>query len=139
MKKVSIIVVLTAMLTLLGCNKGSEVSGRSMKSAYRSVSYIKDRLPTEMRIEFEVSFWTLRDEIRNKSDFLDEVGGKTPEELIQLGKALYQKRKNEGYQKYDQFDSWDQMITHYAQERLNQNKLKKRDTRDSGNSVIYKL
>ncbi|MDQ7090837.1 MAG: hypothetical protein Q9M50_09350 [Methylococcales bacterium] len=140
MKKISMLVLVFALLSLLGCNKGSEVSGRSMRSAYRSVNYIKSRLSTEMRIEFEMSFWMLKDEIKDQSDFLDEVGGSSAEELIELGKALYQKRKNEGYKNYDQFDNWDQMISHYAQERLDQNKRKKKtDTRDTGNSVIYDL
>lgn len=139
MKRVSMSVVFIATLALFGCNKGNEVSSYSMRSAYRSVNRIKDRLPAEMRIEFEVSFWTLRDEIRDKDDFLDEVGGKTPEALIELGKALYQKRKNEGYKKYAQFDSWDQMISHYAQKRLDQNKHKKREPNEAKNSVIYKL
>jgi len=139
MKKISILVVVLVSISLFGCSKGNEVSGRSIKSAYRSVNYIKHHLPTEQRIEFELSFWALRDEIKNKDDFLDKVGGKTPEELIELGKALYQKRKNEGYKKYEQFSSWDQMISHYTQERLDQDKRKRPNPRDKENSVIYKL
>ncbi len=133
------LVIFIATLSLFSCSKGNEVSGRSMKGAYRSVNYIKNRLPTEQRIEFELSFWALRDEIKNKDAFLDTVGGKTPEELTELGKELYQKRKNEGYEKYEQFDSWDHMISHYAQERLDQNKPKKVNARDSGNSLMYDL
>lgn len=140
MKKISILLALLTTLTLFGCSKGNEVSGRSMRSAYKSVNYIKNRLPSETRIEFEMSFWMLRDEIKNKSDFLSEVGGQTPEELIELGKSLYQKRKSAGYKDYDKFANWDQMISHYSQERLNQNKKRKKpDPRDEGNSVIYKL
>ena len=133
------LVIFIATLSLFSCSKGNEVSGRSMKGAYRSVNYIKNRLPTEQRIEFELSFWALRDDIRNKEDFLDTVGGKTPEELIELGKALYQKRKNEGYEKYDKFNNWDQMISHYAQERLDQNKRKRAEPKESENSVLYDL
>ena len=139
MKKISISLVLLITLTLFGCSKGNEVSGRSMRSAYKSVSYIKDRLPSTTRIEFEMSFWMLRDEIKDKGDFLSEVGGKNPEELIEMGKALYQKRKSSGFKDYDKFTSWDQMISHYNQERLDQGKQKKRDPRDEGNSVTYKL
>ncbi|MCK4492969.1 MAG: hypothetical protein KAU26_02870 [Methylococcales bacterium] len=140
MKKISISLILLVSLTLFGCSKGNEVSGRSMRSAYKSVNYIKNRLPSETRIEFEMSFWMLRDEIKNKSDFLSEVGGKNPEALIETGKALYQKRKIEGYKDYDKFNNWDQMISHYNQERLDQNKKRKKyDPRDEGNSVVYKL
>ncbi len=140
MNKVSMLVIFIITLSLFGCSKGNEVSGRSMKSAYRSVNYIKSRLPEEQRIEFELSFWALRDAIRNKGDFLDKVGGKTPEQLIELGKELFQKRKNEGYEKYQQFSSWDQMISHYTQERLDQNKKHKRvNSEDTKNSVLYNL
>lgn len=139
MKKISILIMFLITFSLFGCNKGSEVSGLSMKGAYRSVNYLKNRLPTEQRIEFELSFWALRNEIKNKNDFLDKVGGKTPEELIELGKILFQKRKNEGYEKYKQFNSWDQMISHYTQERLDQNKRKRIEPKDSENSVLYDL
>lgn len=139
MKRFSILVIFLAIVSLLGCSKGNEVSGRSMRSAYRSVSRIKDRLPTEERIEFELSFWALRDDIKNKDDFLDEVGGKTHLEVIEMGKSLYQKRKTTGYKEYEKFNSWDQMITHYSQQRLDQNKRKRPDDRDAENSVIYDL
>ena len=141
MKKTSILIMFLITFSLFGCNKGNEVSGLSMKGAYRSVNYLKNRLPTEQRIEFELSFWALRDDIRDKNDFLDTVGGKTPEELIELGKILYQKRKNEGYEKYQQFNNWDQMISHYAQERLDQNKRKRKrtDPEETENSILYDL
>lgn len=139
MKKISMLLVLLASISLFGCGGGDEVSGRSMRSAYRSVNHIKRRLGNEQRIEFEMSFWMLRDEIRNKEDFLDEVGGNTAEELIAKGKALFEKRKGEGYEEYKDFTNWDQMITHYAQKRLDQNKRKKQDPKDKQNNVLYKL
>jgi hypothetical protein len=139
MKKISISVVLLITFALFGCSKNNEVSGRSMRSAYKSVNYIKNRLPTETRIEFEMSFWMLRDEIKDNSDFLSKVGGKIPEELIEIGKELYQKRKSLGYKDYDKFSDWNQMISHYNQKRLDQGKRKQREPRDKGNSVIYKL
>ena len=139
MKNFSMLVILITAITLTACSKGNEVSGRSMRSAYRSVNYISRRLPNEQRIEFEMSFWMLRDEIKNQDDFLDKVGGKTPEELVELGKALYQKRKSEGRKEYENFTTWEQMITHYTQERLDQNKRQRTEPRDKQNSVLYKL
>ena len=141
MKRFSMLIVLLITMTnLVGCSKGNEVSGRSMKSAFRSVNYIKKRLPTEQRIGFELSFWALKDDFRNNKKFLKEVGGKTPEELIEMGKVLYKRRKQEGFKDYEKYNSWDEMITHYAQERMDQNKVKKkRDPRDANNSVIYDL
>ncbi len=124
---------------LLGCTKGSEINGRSFKTANRSVSMIKDRLPTEQRIEFEVSYWTLRDSIRDKEEFLDTVDGKNPTELIILGKEVFQQRKNSGFIAYDKYDSWDQMIAKFTQERIDQNMHKKLESRDMSNNILYKL
>ncbi len=139
MKVLSVIIVFFILSSLTGCSKGNQINGRSLRSANRSVSYIKDRLPVKQRVEFEVSFWSLRDEIRNNAKFLDTVDGKTPEELIVLGKELFQKRKNTGYKGYDQFDSWEQMISQYTQERMDQNRRKRPDPRDKANNVLYKL
>ncbi len=124
---------------LLGCTKGSEINGRSFKTANRSVSMIKDRLPTEQRIEFEVSYWTLRDSIRDKEEFLDTVDGKNPTELIILGKEVFQQRKNSGFIAYDKYDNWDQMIAKFTQERIDQNMHKKLESRDMTNNILYKL
>lgn len=112
-----------------------------MKTANKSVSYIKERLPADQRIEFEVSFWTLRDEITDNEQFLDTIDGKTPEELIELGKASFQKRKDAGFKDYQQYANWEQMIAQFSQQRLDQNRKEKQDNRDKKyqGSVIYKL
>ncbi|MCF6251429.1 MAG: hypothetical protein L3J75_09190 [Methylococcaceae bacterium] len=139
MRILSTVLISFIFALLVGCSSGGEVSGRSIRSANKSVIRIKNRLPTEQRIEFEVSYWTLRDSIKNKEEFLDTVGGKTPEELIVLGKEIFQQRKNAGFKDYDQYNSWDQMIAKFTQDRIDQNKHRKRDPRDAGNSVLYKL
>jgi AICAR transformylase/IMP cyclohydrolase PurH len=102
---------------------------------------LKERLPLDQRIEFEVSFWTVRDEIRNNKEFLDAIDGKTPEQLIEQGKELFMKRKAAGAKDYEQFANWDQMIAQYTQERIDQNRKKTPDERDKKNphSVTYKL
>lgn len=138
MKIISTVFVFSMCLFLISCSSGNQVSGRSLKSANRSVSRIKDRLPTEQKIEFEISYWALHDSIKDKSEFLDTVDGKTPEELIELGKNVFQHRKNAGFREYDHYDNWDQMITEFVQERFDQNKRKKVDNRRN-ESVIYKL
>ena len=139
MRFLSTVFVFIMCALLLGCSKGSEINGRSLKTANRSVSMIKDRLPTEQRIEFEVSYWTLRDSIKNKDEFLSTVDGKSADELIILGKEVFENRKNAGFKNYDQYNSWDQMIAKFTQERIDQNKHKKSDSRDRNNSVLYKL
>lgn len=139
MKLSTPIVILSLCALLLGCSKSNEINGRSLRTANRSVSFIKDRLPVEQRVAFEISFWSLRDAIRNNEEFLDTIDGKTPEEMIDLGKKLFQKRKSEGYKDYEQFASWEQMIDHYTQERIDQNRRKRPDPRDRQNNVLYKL
>ena len=139
MKVLSTVFIFIMCALLMGCVGGDEVNGRSIKSANRSVNRIKDRLSTEQRIEFEVSYWTLRDSIRNKDEFLDAVGGKNVEELIVMGKEVFQQRKNSGFKNYDQYDSWEQMIAKYAQERIDQKRHKKPDPRDQANNVLYNL
>lgn len=123
----------------MGCMGGDQINARSLKSANRSVSRIKNRLPTELRIEYEVSYWTLRDSIRDKDEFLDTVNGKNPDELIVLGKEVFQERKNSGFKSYVQYNNWDQMITHFTQKRIDQGRNKKTTRPPQNGSVIYSL
>ena len=139
MRILSTVFVFFMCAFIVGCSGGPEVSGRSIKSANKSVARIKDRLPPEQRIEFEVSYWTLRDSIRNRDEFLDTVGGKNVEELIALGKEVFQQRKDAGFKDYEQYTTWDQMIAKYTQQRIDQGKSKRPDARDQSNNVLYKL
>jgi hypothetical protein len=139
MKKFSIIAVLVFSATLLGCSSNEEVSGRTMRSANKSVIYIKRHLPVEQQVEFEVAFWTIRDAIKDEKEFLNKVGGKKADELIAIAKEIYQERKNAGVKEYQQFSSWDQMIAKYGQERIDQTRHKKVDPREETNNVMYKL
>ena len=100
---------------------------------------IKGRLPQEQRIAFELSFWAIRTAYRNNKEFLDIVDGKTPDELIEVGKEVFAKRKAEGFKEYQQYANWDEMISKYTKEREEQNTKRKRDPRDAENSVMYKL
>ena len=139
MRILSTVFVFIMYAFLMGCSGGPEVSGRSIKSANKSVARIKDRLAPEQRIEFEVSYWTLRDSIRNRDEFLDTVGGKNVEELIALGKEVFQQRKDAGFKDYEQYATWDQMIAKYTQQRIDQGKRKRPDARDQSNNVLYTL
>jgi hypothetical protein len=130
MKKARLILVFLVSALLTGCNKSQQINGSSLKTVSRSVSTIKEKLPLDQRIEFEVSYWTLRDEIRNNKDFLNEIDGKTPEQLIEKGKELFLKRKAGGDKEYSKYDTWDQMIAQYSQERLDQNRKKTPDSRE---------
>ncbi len=139
MRILSTAFVFAICISLTGCTSGNQINARSLKTANRSVGRIKDRLPTELRIEFEVSYWTLRDSIRDKNEFLDTVDGKTPEEIIVLGKEVFQQRKNAGFESYVQYNNWDQMITRFTQERINQNRSSKTTRPPQNGSVLYQL
>lgn len=139
MRILSIFIISMSILMSTGCSKGSQINGRSFKTALRSVKMMKGRLPQEQRIAFELSFWAIRTAYRNNTEFLDNVGGKTADELIEIGKEVFAKRKAEGFEEYQQYIGWDDMIAKYTREREEQNTKRKRDPRDSENSVLYKL
>ena len=141
MRKATTVCVFLACALLIGCNKSHQINGSSMKTVNRSISSIKERLPLDQRIEFEVSFWTLRDEIKDNGEFLDAIDGKTPEQLIETGKELFEKRKASGNKEYQQFATWEQMIAQYSQERIDQNRKKTPDARDKNPParVDYKM
>jgi hypothetical protein len=63
-------------------------------------------------------------------------------EIVALGKEIYQQRKNEGFQAYAKYSSWEDMISQFSKERSDQNNgksLKKEDAKDRANDVLYKL
>ena len=137
MKKFSIIAVLVISATLSGCSGSDEVSGRSVRTANKSAIYIKRHLPVEQQAEFEIAFGTVRTSIKDDKEFLKKVGGKKPEEIIAMAKEIFQERKNAGLKEYQQYTSWDQMIASFGQVRIEQNKHKKADPRDTKKNPMY--
>ena len=143
MKKIPTLLLILGCATLIACGKGQEINGHNTATAYRSVKALKNRLPPDNRIEFEVSFWTIRDAKKDDKEFLDAVDGKTPEEIITLGKQIYQERKTAGFKGYEQYSSWENMITQFGKERMDQDnrkgKSKEAQDKDKANDVLYKL
>lgn len=138
MRILSIIFISTALLLSTGCG-APEVSGRSFKSSLRSANKIKSRLPQNLRVPFELSYWAIRDYYRDNKEFLNIVGGKTSEEIIEAGKNVFLTRKAEGFSEYQKYSTWGEMISKYQQDRQDQLIKRKRDLRDAGNNVIYDL
>ena len=139
MNKFIVFFISLILLTLVGCNRGGKINGHTTRTALRSVKMLKNRLPTRQKIAFELSFWTARDAIKDTDEFLDTVDGKTPQEIIDLGKQLFSERKAAGFAAYEKFATWDEMITNYEQERADQElPRRRRDPRDN-HSVLYKL
>ena len=141
MKILATLILLTACFTLTACNNGTKINGHTQKTALKSVRYIKERLSPEKRIEFEVSFFTLRDSIKDNDAFLSAVDGKTPELVIEEGKKLYAERKAQGMEQYAQYSSWEDMIAKFAKEKNDQGKKNTNaDPKDKDQgSVLYKL
>lgn len=125
MKKLAIFLLIVSCTALVACGRGSEINGHNTKTAYRSVKGLKKYMPAETQLEFEVSFWMLRDANKEDDKFLEIVDGKKPEEIIELGKALYQERKAAGFKEYAQYNSWAEMITKFGKERIDQDKVRK--------------
>lgn len=142
MKKLSTWLTILSCTLLIACGKGDQINGHTTKTAYRSVKALKNRLSPDHRIEFEVAFWTIRDANKEEAKFLTIVDGKKPEEIIALGKEIYQQRKDAGFANYTQYTSWEDMISKFGQERDEQDNRKgkkKEDARDKANDVLYKL
>ncbi|KJV07602.1 hypothetical protein [Methylocucumis oryzae] len=124
MKKISIMLMIASLAFLTACNNGQKINGHTSKTAFKSVKILKNRLLPENRIEFEVAFWTIRDDIKDDKQFLSTVDGKTPEEIIAIAKEIYQQRKTAGVQEYTQYKTWEEMITRFGRERLEQDNRK---------------
>lgn len=139
MKKLPALLLVLSCTTLMACGKGEEINGHNTKSAYRSVKTLKNRLSTDARIEFEVSFWTIRDAKKDDKEFLSAVDGKKPNEIIALGKEIYQQRKQSGYKGYENYTNWEEMIAKFGKERMDQDNRKGKSKEDKENDVLYKL
>ena len=143
MKKLPALLLILSCATLIACGKGQEINGHNTATAYRSVKAIKNRLSPDSRIEFEVSFWTIRDAKKDDKEFLNAVDGKSPEEIIAIGKEIYQERKAAGFKAYEQYSSWEEMIAKFGKERIDQDnrkgKPKEDNDKDKANDVLYKL
>jgi hypothetical protein len=140
MKKLPALLLILSCATLIACSKGQEINGHNTATAYRSVKALKNRLSPDNRIEFEVSFWTIRDAKKDDKEFLDVVDGKKPEEIIAIGKEIYQERKAAGFKGYEQYSSWEEMIAKFNKERMDQDNRKgKSKEEDKANDVLYKL
>ena len=144
MKKVSTLLLIFCCVNLIACGKGQEINGHSTSTAFRSVKVLKNRLPMAKRVEFEVAFWTIRASQKDDKEFLTAVDGKTPEQIIEAGKLIYQDRKASGFKDYESYKSWEDMISKFDQERSYQDnkRLKTKGNPDKNkpnDSIIYKL
>ncbi len=142
MKYLTLIFFIVITVAVTGCGRGGTVNGHTTKTAYRSVKAMKQRLPPDNRVEFEVSFWTIRDAHKADEEFLDVVDGQSPADIVEMAKAIYEQRKASGFKEYEKYKSWDEMIAKFDKERIDQDKghVKTERNYDSPNgSVLYNL
>lgn len=123
MKKIPLILLTLGCVALVACG-GDKINAHSEKTAYRSVKMIKNRLHEDMRVEYEMSFWMIRDAKKDNAEFLAAVDGKKAEEIIAMGKEIYEKRKAEGFVEYQQYKTWEEMMAKYDRDRVKQGKAK---------------
>lgn len=137
MKKVFLISVI---LLLTACNNGQKINGHNEKTVYKSIQMIKPRLPENTRIEYEIAFGLLREAEKDNAIFFKSIDGKTPAELIGMGKEIYQQHKTEGVAQYQKYQSWEEMMKFYQQQRAAQ-KVETDIKKDSENNraIDYKL
>lgn len=142
MKQLSLIFFITLCLAFTACGK-SGINGHTARTAYRSVKMMKEKLPPDNRIEFEVAFWTIRDANSSEEAFLDAVDGKSPFEIIDMGKEIYQQRKTSGFKGYEKYKTWEEMIAKYDKERSDQEKKHvvnaKRNYDSPNTTILYDL
>jgi hypothetical protein len=112
-----IIALLAVCLSAAACSKGGQINASSKKTLYRSVTTMKDRLPEKQRVEFEVAFWSLKQSEPDEAAFRKAVDGKTVQEIIQMGKANFEKRRAAGDEAFQKHGSWDEMIAELVAER----------------------
>jgi hypothetical protein len=145
MKKLSLVLLLACTPMLVACNNGQKINGHNEKTAYRSIKMIKLRLPEEKKVAYEMSFWMVRDEKKDNAEFLKTIDEKTPDEIIGMGKEIYQKRKTEGLPEYQTYKSWEEMMAKYDRDRMGQGKVKSDikekipDPKSGNRDVIYSM
>jgi hypothetical protein len=119
-----------------GCGQSDKINASTDKSLFRSVSGIERNLPAKQQVEFQVSFWSLKQYAESDAGFRTLVHRKTVPEIIELGKQNFAAQLEAGNPDFTKYSSWDAMIEELVQERK-QSELrpKKGDPRDQDNLI----
>jgi hypothetical protein len=144
MKKLYLLFICLSIVLVSACSNERHVNGRSLKGAFRSVKVMKEYLPKDQKLEFQVAFWTLRNAISDKEEFLDAVDGKTASEIIAAGKEKFTELRASGFDEYEQYRDWEDMIEKDKQVRAQQDlgieqKNQKRQRDRTNNDILYDL
>ncbi len=117
MKTVLYISILCSLLfSFVGCEQPNKIQVNGQKSMLRSFMQLKQRMGFKDGIEFEVAFWSLKKKSKTDDAFRSLVDGKTPEQVIEMGKLYFLEQKKENDPQYTQYASWDAMIEEVIQQ-----------------------
>lgn len=137
MKINSIIIITLACVSLVtGCGQSDKINASNERSLYRSVIGLQRNLPEKEQIEFQVSFWSLKQYAESEAGFRTMVHRKNVPEIIELGKQNFATQYEAGNPDFTKYSSWDAMIEELVEERK-QSELrpKKGDPRDQDNLI----
>ncbi|BBL56612.1 hypothetical protein [Methylomonas koyamae] len=132
--------VFVALLTA-GCGAPDQINARNLQAAHKSMNRIKQHLPPDDRLPFEMAYWLVREQVKNEADFLKAIDGKAPSQLIALGKAAFGSRKSAGDPKYAKLESWEQLLAESGKQRTDDSDAEQQDPRDKKGypRVDYKM
>ncbi|MCS5566167.1 MAG: hypothetical protein NZ729_07765 [Methylococcales bacterium] len=134
-KNLKLLVLILAVL-LSACGQSDKINARSDRSMYRSMSGIQRNLPAQQKVEFQVSFWSLKQFAENEAEFRDQIHRKTVPEIIELGKENFAAQSAKGNAKFIKYATWDEMIAELVEERKRTElRAGRRDPRDEGNKI----
>lgn len=144
MKKIYFLLIGLVCALSVGCSNERQVNGRSMKRALKSVRIMKEYLPKDQKLEFQVAFWVLKKSYdNNDEEFLDLIDGKKANEIIAAGEDKFEEMLADGYVQYQKFNSWSNMIANNKQIRTKQNlgleQKYQQMQHDQTNNVLYDL
>ncbi len=117
MKVSFMLFILSISLLLNACGNANQINGTSLKTALKSVAFIKERLPIQQRIEFEVAYWALRNQYKDDAEFLKTINQKSFADIVALGKAQFDKNKAAGIAEVAKHANWEQMIAQQIEQR----------------------
>lgn len=136
----SLLIIILFCLAAAGCGGERTVNGTNLKTANKSLIFMKRELPSDKRLEFEIAFWTLKDSYPKNSEFLDIVDDQTSDEIIELGKQHFNDRRAKGEKAYTKYASWEDMLVAVGNEReANALPNEPVSERDKKNNVLYEL
>ncbi|MCH9698001.1 MAG: hypothetical protein K0U68_07860 [Gammaproteobacteria bacterium] len=103
-------IIFSLIIAISGCEQPNQIKVDGKHSMMRSFMQLKQRMKFREGVEFEVAFWSLKQKSGSEDVFRNLVAGKTPEEVIEMGKQYFADRKSQNDPQYTQHASWDSMI-----------------------------